>query len=269
MVPLAAAIALPGAGGTPAERCAWADAAITRARAAGAAIAVLPEAYLPGYGPGRANAGDAARSWMDDTARRHGISLAVGYVDGDRSVLGVTTPDGRHTAYIKRFPSPAEARVWRPGRDAVIAETPAGRVGLLVCADVLHRPAWEPYAGRVDAVLVAAAWPDYAGRTDALPMVARPALGWLLRESNPYREVWLAQAARAVGATVVFANATGPWRGQEGFSGGSRVYAADGSITGEGPVAMGPIGRAPPAGPLRHPLRWEAFTRVYRLAARA
>ncbi len=251
------------------ERLARADHAIAEARERGAVVAVLPEAYLPGYAHAPAEEGPRARTWLAGAARRHAMTIAMGYVDGDRCVLGVTTPDGAHAAYTKRFLSPDEARAWRPGTAPLIATTPAGRFGLLVCADVLHVDAWVPYMGRVDAVLVAAAWPDYRGRLATVPAPTRPAARWLFRDSNPYRAELLARAARAVGAPVVFANATGPFQGEENFSGGSRVYGADGAVLAEGPLAVAPLVPGAPRGPLRHSLRWGAFTRLYRWAAAA
>jgi predicted amidohydrolase len=263
----AAAVELPGRGGTRADRLAAADEAVDRAVAAGAALVLLPEAYLPGYTHAAAAEGPAARGWLATTARRHGITLAMGYVDGDACLLGVTTPDGTHTTYTKRFLAPAEARVWRPGDRAVLVDTPVGRLGLAICADVLQLDTWAPFRGAVDAVLVAAAWPDYQGRLTTLPRAARPALRWLFATSNPYRDDLLARAARAVGAPVLFANATGPLAGAEAFSGGTCIYDADGQRIATGAVAVATIARGTPGAPLGHPVRWAAFTRVYRWSA--
>lgn len=266
---IAAAVELAGTGGSASDRLARAAVAVRAAKAAGASLVVLPEAYLPGYAHAAADAGPAARAWLEATARADDVTVAMGYLDHDRCVLGVTTPNGAHTAYTKRFLSPDEARAWRAGTHPVIVETPVGRLGLLVCADVLQLSAWDAYVGRVDAVLVAAAWPDYRDRITTIPGVARPALGWLFRDSNPYREALLARAAVAVGAPIVFANATGPYRGAEGFSGGSRIYGADGTVLAAGPLAVAPIVPGTPGAPLRHTPRWAAFTRVYRFAAAA
>lgn len=267
--PLAAALELPGHGGTIPERIALAEAALADAGDQGAALAVLPEAYLPGYTHARADVGPVAQTWLATAARRYAITIAMGYVDEDACVLGVTTPAGAHTRYVKRFLSPAEARVWRPGSAAVVADTPVGRLGLLVCADVLQLDAWAPFVGAVDAVVVAAAWPDYRGRLTTVSRVARPGLGWLFGASNPYRRDLLGRAARAVGAPVVFANASGPVRpgAVEGFSGGACIYGADGVVLAEGPVAVAPLVRGAPGAPLAHPAEWAAFTRIYRWAA--
>jgi predicted amidohydrolase len=191
----------------------------------------------------------------------------MGYVDGDACVLGLHSPDGAAHRYQKRFLSPAEAPVWRPGPGPVIASTPLGRVGLAVCADVLQLATWAPFRGAVDLVVVAAAWPDYQGRLTTIVRPARPAFGWLFTGSNPYRDDLLGRAARAVGAPVVFANATGPADGQESFSGGSCVYDADGVRVAEGSLAVADVSRGTPGAPLRHPPRWAAFTRVYRWAS--
>ncbi len=272
-----AALELTGRGGTPAERLARADIAVAEATAQGATLVLLPEAYLPGYpviGEDEEKAGDPradghrAREWMARVARRHTITVVMGYVEAQICLLGVTTPDGAHVTYAKRFLSPREARVWRPGAGPVLVDTPAGRVGLLVCADVLHLAAWAPLRGAVDAVLVAAAWPDYRGRLERTPRAVRPLLAPLLKPlfaaSNPYRQDLLARAARATGAPVVFANACGPFDGAEHFSGGTCVYDADGTIVATGRVAVASVGRGRPGTPLTHPLPWHAFSWAYR-----
>jgi predicted amidohydrolase len=263
--PTIAALELPGAGGTLDERLDRADAALRRAEAD---VVVLPEAYLPGYSHVRADAATTAQTWMADRARRHAATIIMGYLDDDACVLGVTTPDGRHTRYQKRFLAPAEARVWRAGTAPVIADTPAGRIGLLICADVLQLQAWDAYIGRVDAVAVAAAWPDYAGRIDTVPAALRVPAKWLFEASNPYRRVLLGRAAIAVGAPVAYAAATGPYRDAEQFSGHACIYAADGRVVATGAVSRGPIARRPPGPALRHTPAWAAFTAAYRAAAR-
>jgi hypothetical protein len=302
-VKLAAAVTLPGRGGTLDERIAWADDAVARAAAAGAGLVVLPEATIPGYSHVRADCGDVARTWALGAARR-GLAVAVGYLDGDGCWLGVADPDGRFTAYRKRFPSPAEGRVWRGGTDAVIVDTPVGRVGLLICADVLQLDAWRPYVGRVDAVAVAAAWPDYQGRLERTPRLARPALRWLFEGSVPYRDALLVRASAAVGAPVVFADASGPvfphslpeslrpnpdilgsttaapsprsrlpgfdlgFPGSRGPLEGRESFSAGTRIVSDtvhvGDLVVAPVGRRAPGEPLRHVGRWGPFAAVYR-----
>lgn len=252
-----AAVELPGAPGDATARRAAARAALPE----GAQLVVLPEAWWPGYAHQRVDTGGDAREVGLDLARASGAWVAFGYLHGDGSWLGLAGPDGSWARYRKRFPSPAEARWWRGGGEPGVFQTPLGRVGVAVCADVLQLATWRGLVG-VDVVLVAAAWPDYRGRR------APPGLGWVAAQSNRYRDEVLAAGARALGAPVVFANASGPWRGEEGFSGGSGVWDATGRrVAGAGQAVEVEPGRAGP--PLRHPARWRAFTAVYRWGARA
>ncbi|MFZ5479607.1 MAG: nitrilase-related carbon-nitrogen hydrolase [Myxococcota bacterium] len=210
-------LSLPAAGGTPDDREAAVRAAVL---AAEADLVVLPEAHLPGYAHVRGDAGARAHALL-----RSLPPTAMGYLDGDGSWLALAV-DGEVHTYRKRFPSPAESRVWRAGDRPGLARTRLGRIGMLVCADVLQLDAWEALRGEVDAVVVAAAWPDYRG----VPF-----------DSNPYRDRLLARAASSLGVPVAFANASGP-----GFSGGARVFQPG------------------PPEPLRHEAGWGAFCRMYR-----
>lgn len=252
-----AALALPGTAGSPVERGAWAERAAARARAAGAELVVLPEAYLPGYRHGRADAEGDARA----LAGRIGGHVAVGFLEGDGSWLGLGSPDGRWARYRKRHPSPDEARHWRAGDAPGVVSTALGRVGLLVCADLLEPARWEELRG-VDVIAVAAAWPDYHGRAGS--PAHRLVAAWLRRVGVRHRDAMLAAGARATGATVVFAGAVGRWRGAEGFAGGGTVWWPDG--TAAGPIAE--VRTAPPGPPVRLDPTWRAFMAAYRRAAR-
>jgi len=251
-----AALALPGTAGSPAERVAWAERAAARARAGGADLVVLPEAYLPGYRHAQADAEVEARA----LAGRIGGHVAVGFLEGDGSWLGLATPDGGWTRYRKRHPSPDEARHWRAGTTPVVVPTALGRVGLLVCADLLEPERWAELRG-VDLIAVAAAWPDYRGRQG--PPHHRLVAAWLRRVGVRHRDAMLAAGARATGATVAFAGAVGRWRGSEGFAGGGAVWWPDGTNAG----AIADVRTATPGPPLRLDPAWRGFMRAYRTAA--
>lgn len=278
--PLRVALAqLPGAGGTLAERAARAERVI--ADAAGADLVVFPEAYLPGYAHVVGDAAGEARR----VASGRGACVAIGFLAGPEPgeaagdprgscELGLASLDGGWSTYRKRFPSPDERRVWRAGACAGIVATPLGRVGLLVCADVLQRRAWRDLRGRVDIVVVSAAWPDYRGREARVAPATRPLVRWLARTSGPYRDDLLGRAAAYVGAPVVFVNATGPWEGEEGFSGGSAAWDAAG-VRVVGPLVDEGVGHVelrrgghPSLPTLSHPPPWEALAAAWRVAGR-
>jgi len=146
-------------------------ASIDEAARNGATLLVFPEAYIPGYPtwiwrlrPGgdmalsgeiharlRENAVDLARGDLQpiqDAAARHGVTVVIGMHELDSQFSGTTLfntvvvigPDGtllnRHR---KLMPTNPERMVWGMG-DASglkVVETPAGRVGSLIC--------WENY----------------------------------------------------------------------------------------------------------------------------
>lgn len=256
-----APLTLPGNAGTPAERRTWAERATARAVAAGAELVVLPEACFPGYHHHRADAEAEARAF----ACGQGVHVVTGFLQGDGNFAGVGGPDGAWSTYRKRFPTPDESRFWRAGSAPGIVATPLGRVGLLVCADLLHPEAWAALVGRVDVVAVCAAWPDYVGRRGPAP--TRPVVAWLRRASVPHRDALLAAGARATGVTVVFADAAGRWRDREGFTAGGGVWFPDGEVR-RGATVVADTRTRPPGPPVRLSTGWRLFGAAYDRAAR-
>lgn len=238
------------------------DDLAARAAAGGADLLLLPEALLPGYRHARADCGPAARDLALRLAARHRLAVCPGFLHGDGCFLGLAAPDGQWSCYRKQHPSPAESRQWRAGRHPGVVpfEARSGRLrlGLLICADLLHLRAWEALRGRADLVLIAAAWPDYR-------QPPPPGLGWLYAESNRYRDHLLARAAASLGVPVAFANAAGP-----GFSGGTGLWDSSGARVGSGAFSIATLSpAAPPSGvrpPLRHEGRWRAFMPAYAAA---
>ncbi len=284
-----ALLGLPGApasvgrGALPAsERIAR---AVDAAAAAGAQVVLTPECAWPGYAPGAA--GDAGGpdplGWARDAAARAGVHLALGVDLGRTAGIAWASPDGTPVhLHPKRFPTPAESRAWDAGPGAQVRAAPFGDVGMLVCADVLHRRAWADLAGRVDLVCVAAAWPDYAGRLARTPAWQRPLLRPVVEGSAAWRAAWLPRAARAVGAPVVLCDARGPRTDLpgEGFLDAPGAWDADGRplplrvVPQDDPdtvirVVDVPVGRVPPRGSCAPDPGWRAFAVGYRAAAAA
>ncbi|MEQ8895641.1 MAG: nitrilase-related carbon-nitrogen hydrolase [Roseovarius sp.] len=128
---------------------------IDRAAAEGTSLLVLPECCLSGYVFADTEAaaphatsidGPAISAWRERAAR-HGLTLAAGIIevaDGnlyDSAV--VITPDGNVTTYRKLHLWSIERDLYRPGNRAVIADTPVGRVGIMICYDL-----WFPELSR-------------------------------------------------------------------------------------------------------------------------
>ena len=284
-----AVVQLPGAPGPVAERLAWAEAALQGcfATAAGERIIVYPEATFPGYAPGLRGGGPAAAagaSWARAAARRSGAHIAIGLAEDDASEIVLVAPDGAEWRYRKRYPTFAEAPHWRAGPRVEVAHTRLGRVGLVICADLVQPGLWAGLRGRVDLVVICAAWGDYAGRLRGAPPWRRAALGPWMRGAAAHRDRTVQAAAAALGVPVLYANACGPWQGDERFDGGSRILGPDGQLlaaVGEGgAAALGGAGAGVAEAPLPPPrigvqrslqlaLGWRAFAAVHRLAARS
>lgn len=143
-----------------AENLAAADALIERAAGDGARLVVLPENFAfmgreerAALGVAEADGHGPIQDFLADRALRWGITLVGGSVplaavepDRVRSALLVYGPDGRRIArYDKRhlfdvsLPNGEgyrESATFAPGHDVVVAETPAGMLGLSICYDL-------------------------------------------------------------------------------------------------------------------------------------
>lgn len=269
---------LPGA---PAPFAARREAAEQALDAAGAVdLLLLPEATFPGYAPGADPREAAAQcaageAWAVAAAARTGLHLAVGLGLPDQSVLLLVAPDGARWRYAKAWPTFAESATWRAGPGPQIAWTRLGPVGMALCADVVQPGLWAGLRGRVSLVLAAGAWGDYRGREATLAWWRVAALGPWMRDAARHRDRTLRSAARALRVPVAWANACGPLRQAESFSGGSVILGPDGllraEVIGEGAgVASAELRlEAPAAGaPVPFPMAWRAFSLGHRLAAR-
>jgi len=146
-------------------------AAIAAAAADGAGLVVFPEAYIPGYPtwiwrlrPGadmalasdiharlRAEAVDVARgdlAPLTEAVARHGVTVVASFSELDSEVSGTTLfntavvigPDGAILNRRRKLvPTNPERMVWGRGdaEGLEVVETPAGRLGVLIC--------WEAY----------------------------------------------------------------------------------------------------------------------------
>ncbi len=146
---------------------------IDRAAAEKASLLVLPECCLSGYVFTDTEAaapyatpldGPAVAAWRA-RAVRHGLTLVAGIIeladDGLYDSAIVITPDGNATTYRKLHLWSIERDLYRPGNRAVIADTPAGRIGIMICYDL-----WFPELSRaltLDGAQVIACPANWAG----------------------------------------------------------------------------------------------------------
>lgn len=187
---------------------------IDEAAGAGATLLVFPEAYIPGYPtwiwrlrPGgdiklsgelhallRRNAVDLDRDHLrplQDAARKHAVTVVMGINEIDSRYSGTTLfntvvvigPDGsllnRHR---KLMPTNPERMVWGMG-DASglkVVETPAGRLGALICWEsYMPLARYALYAQDLE-ILVNPTWDNSDIRLASMRHIAKEAGCWVI-----------------------------------------------------------------------------------------
>ncbi len=146
------------------ERLARAEALANQAACGGAQMIVLPEVFNTGYEYRNENFARAEPvsgltiTWMKNTAARLGVHLAGSLLlkDGGDifNAMLIVSPDGRLWRYDKNYPWIFERVYFRQGRGVTVADTDLGRLGMMICWDVVHPRLWAKYAGRVDVMIV-------------------------------------------------------------------------------------------------------------------
>jgi N-carbamoylputrescine amidase len=220
---------------------------VGQAAAQGATVVVLPELFSCGYVPNRGvweaveAGGGRADRWLAATARRLGIYLGAGAAESDGTdffnVFTLAAPDGQIAG--RAYKTNAEASIFRRGRVAHLIDTPAGRIGIGICADnqfaVTLRLMHEQQA---DLILMPHAWPT---PVRAAGLVSEADVAAQQRRMIELPVLY----ARALGVPVVFVNQVGPlqriggilghlmdtriWR----LRGQSRIVDCDGSVLGQ------------------------------------
>ena len=202
------------------------------ARAAGAELVLLPESALGGYIREGGVAPDVPAGLDPDgpeiaalVALAGDTVVCAGYTEADGGQLYSSavcvSGDGVLGRQRKVHLPPGERFAFRPGDGFAAFDTPAGRVGMLLCYDKLFPEAVRALA--LDGAEIAcclAAWP-----VDRLAPARR------VRDDRQTRHFAVVDQARAVENQIFFASAnqTGPW-GPLRFLGGARVVDPDGVV---------------------------------------
>jgi predicted amidohydrolase len=212
---VAAAIQMASTSGDMPGNLAAIDDQLSRAHADGASIAVLPEmvntgyGLIPDYGPFAETLDGPTLSHLRSRSRQWGMMIACGFVERDGhhlyDSLALCLPDGRQFVYRKRNLVFWERFRFRPGRESPVVETPFGRVGMAICADMIYRRVWDGYRGRIDLAIVSAAWPEFSCRETGRKH-------WLFGHIGPMASAIPGQVAKDLGVPVVFANQVGETR---------------------------------------------------------
>lgn len=234
---------------------------IEEAAATGAMLLVFPEAYIPGYPtwiwrlkPGgdmalssaihaqlRDNAVDLKAGHLtplQDAAARHSLTLVVGINEIDSRYSGTTLfnsvviigPDGALlNCHRKLMPTNPERMVWGMGNGSglQVIETPAGRIGSLIC--------WECYMPLARYALYAQAMEIFINPTWDSSDTCLATLRHIAKEGG----CWVISTATAIQGSDI----------PEVFPERDRLYTAEEWINVGNAVVIAPSGEIS-AGPL-------------------
>jgi len=208
---------------------------LAEARAQGAGLVVLPECAIGGYirEPGPEESAPDLPVGLDPdgpeiarlVAMAGDLVVCAGYTEagagGLYSSAVCVSGDGILGRQRKVHLPPAERFAYTAGDGFAAFDTPAGRIGMLLCYDKLFPEAARALAlDGAEIVCCLAAWP--ADRY-------RPARR--VRDDRQTRHFAVVDQARAVENQVFFAssNQTGPW-GELRFLGGAKIVDPDGVV---------------------------------------
>jgi predicted amidohydrolase len=206
------------------------------ARTRGAGIVLLPESALGGYirEPGPEESAPDLPPALDpdgpEIARLVALAgdlvVCAGYTEAgpDGALYGAAvcvSGDGVLGRQRKVHLPPAERFAYTPGEGFAAFDTPAGRIGMLLCYDKLFPEAARALAlDGAQLLCCLAAWP-----------ADRHAPARRIRDDRQTRHFDVVDQARAIESQVYFAssNQTGPW-GPLRFLGGAKVVDPDGVV---------------------------------------
>lgn len=189
-----------------------ADVLLREAHLGGARLAVLPEmfntgyGFLPDFGPYAEDANDPTLSHLSARSRLWNMTIVAGLVEREGShvydSLAVCQPDGSIRFYRKRNLVFWERFRFKPGRKPLVLETPLGRIGFAICADMIYSKVWDDYRHRIDIAVVSAAWPTFANRLTGRRH-------WLMGHVGPMSAAIPVKAAQDLDIPVIFSNQCG------------------------------------------------------------
>jgi predicted amidohydrolase len=195
----------------PASNLDKAEHTIDEAARQGARLILLPEFLSTGCAYDRRlhdfaePVGGATTRWIQRRSRQTGCWIAGGIIERTDDCVFSTAllagPAGELFSYRKQYPAFFEMLYFHRGRSAGIFDTPLGRVGVMICWDMVHARLSREMAGRIDLLLICSAWPALTGGNIPLYGVR----GWLDRQpvQRPRR------LAEGLSIPVAYCNLTG------------------------------------------------------------
>lgn len=209
---LAASIQMPSVLGRPDLNLDRADAYMKAAVDEGAELIVLPELFCCGYGFGTdygrlaSATDDGVIEHLSERARRWKVGIAAGvalwHAGEIYNAICFALPDGTLHYYSKRKLVFWEPFVFRHGKRDTVVETPWGRIGLAICADMIYSSTWRGYENRIDLAIVSSAWPEFACSRRGRP-------NWLLGRLGPLCRELPRRIATDLDVPVIFSNQCG------------------------------------------------------------
>jgi predicted amidohydrolase len=219
-----------------------ADALLSEAHRAGAALALLPELFNTGYAlvpdftPYAEGIDGSTLRHLSRRSRQWRMGIAGGFVEREGrhlyDALALCLPTGAVHIYRKRHLVFWEPFRFRRGRSPLVVSSPWGRIGLAICADMIRCPVWNAYRGRIDLAVIAAAWPDFACRDGNCGH-------WLFGGLGPLSAEIPAKIARDLDVPVIFANQCGATRTTIPLLGLALVQAIDDRFAGRSSICDG------------------------------
>ena len=237
---------------------------MAEAAAAGARLVVFPEAYIPGYptwiwrlkpGADMALAGDIHTRLreqavdigrgdlkpLSEAAAQHGLTLVCGLNEIDAEFSGSTLfnsvvvvgPDGAIlNCHRKLIPTNPERMVWGRGdaRALRVVDTPAGRIGCLICwENYMPLARYALYAQNLE-ILIAPTWDCGEEWVASMRHIAREGGCWVI----------------ATGTAMQAGDVPKSFPGRERLFGDDGEWLCDGGavvVRPFGKVAAGPLNR--------------------------
>lgn len=149
--------------------------------------------------------GGPTTCWMQRRSRQLNCWVGAGMIErANDSIFDtflLTGPAGEVLSYRKQYPAFFERLYFDRGRTIGIFDTALGRLGVMICWDMVHLRLCREMAGRIDLLLICSAWPD-VGKGN-IPLY--PVQGWLSRQpvQRPPR------LAQRLDVAVAYCNTTG------------------------------------------------------------
>jgi predicted amidohydrolase len=188
-----------------------ADTLIREASHLGAKLILLPEFLTTGCSYDRRlhdfaePIGGASTLWMQKRSRQTQRWIGAGIIEvaneGIFDTFLLTGPSGEVLSYRKQYPAFFEMLYFHRGNSIGIFDTPLGRLGLMVCWDMVHPRLSREMAGRIDLLLICSAWPDISQGNIPLYGVRN----WMSRQPVQRPR----QLAEQLNVSVAYCNMTG------------------------------------------------------------